>query len=329
LNSDRVLEQKIAVPAAEAEEYPYRPQPAVSGARDYGLDVGAVRELVLTKDFVACFAAIAFGLFLLCGNLAICPMMTVLDGASYWNMWPVFVLSSALFAEAGLLSTVLVFCSGSFWIRAALSWGVGLCMWSGWALGLLFAAWLESSWPIGEALQFGTLSLALLALCIQAPLWFGRSYLGLRLTHHRYANAGAPPLSIRDYFLATAIVAVSIALARLARPRDWPIEDYWPGWAIAFLCFGGGSLMSVLPGLLLIFWLRWVWIGLAAFLLYGLVVSAAIVIGIETAHPGSFSTDDAFGFTTFLFSIGMFLGIGLALIRACGFILQIGRSQNW
>ena len=113
------------------------------------------------------------------------------------------------------------------------------------------------------------------------------------------------------------------------RPRDWPIEDYWPGWAIAFLCFGGGSLMSVLPGLLLIFWLRWVWIGLAAFLLYGLVVSAAIVIGIETAHPGSFSTDDAFGFTTFLFSIGMFLGIGLALIRACGFILQIGRSQNW
>src|SRR6476646_6390582 len=98
-------------------------------------------------------------------------------------------------------------------------------------------------------LQVGALSLPLAVLAIQLPLWFARTYLGWRLTIHEPGPLTPLPFSIRDYFLGTAIVAVSITFARLARPATWPLDDYWRGWAIAFCIFTIGSLAAVLPAM--------------------------------------------------------------------------------
>jgi hypothetical protein len=311
----------------QAEEYPYQPQPAIIDDRYYGRD----REFKLPEFFFAkgsavYFAAISIGLFFAAVNFAVCPLMALVDGPANWKALPLFGLFGAVLSEAGLLSAALVFFSGPFWLRATLCWSVGFVLWGCWALGLMLVKWIEPWWDVGEILQIGTLSLPLVALAIQSPLWFARSYSGWRLKHQKSGVTATTHLSIRDYLVGTAITAISITLARLARPAHWPIEDYWPGWSIVFTSFGGGSLLSIVPAMLLIFYVRSTWLGLGLFLVYSLAVSAVIVAIMQTFSPGHPSTPELIGIPTLFFSLGAFLGIGLKLMHACGCTLHVGRG---
>lgn len=314
--------------ASELEEYPYGPQPAVIDVRHYDHD----RELKLSKRFFAkgsgpYYAVVCFGLFLVGVNLAVCPLMAVIHGPG-WKTWPVFGLFGAVVAEAGILSAALVFFKGPFWLRAASCWSVGVLLWASWMLGLLFAKRIASWWKIGDELQFGTLSLPLVVLAIQSPLWFARCYSKWRLTHHRLSTTASASLSIRDYFVGTAITAISITLARLARPVHWPIDDYWPVWGLAFASFAVGSLFSIIPGMLFLFLLRNTWLGLGLFLLYSLALSTAIVAIIHFASQGSLSVDEVPGIAIMFFSVGLFLAISFVLARACGCTLQLSRTSQ-
>jgi hypothetical protein len=321
--ADSVSDRHIETP----KDYPFRPQPPVMGVRhDVNDQVDVSLWPKLAKFNWNHIAAVCFGIFFAFANLVVCPLFEMLGDSAEWHLLPGFILSAAILAEGVLLSAGLVFLPGPFWLRAVLCWGIGSILWTCWAIGLWLGWRLSPYGWANEMLQVGSFSLPLAALAIQSPLWFARCYSRWCLTNSNLAATMARPLSIRDYLIGTAVVALSITFARLARPASWPVQDYWPGWAIVFACFAGSGLLSVLPVMFLIFRFQNAWVGMGMLLPYGVIVGA-ILVGI----------DCAFDLTTFPFriflgtisiSLPLYVAIGALLARACGYTLQFGRATR-
>jgi hypothetical protein len=310
------------------EEYPYRPQPP-------GIDTGGDEAVssffsqpLQIFDTRRVFAAVCLVVLFAGNNLVVCPFMDVFNGPPAWYFLPGFCLFAAILAQGGLLSAGLVFFDGPFWLRAAICWGIGLLLWSCWAMGLFFTSAYGSWGSPTEVLQLGTFSLPLAALAIQLPLWFARTYLRWRI---RLPNAQAlvtRPFAIRDYFVGTAIVAVSITFARLARPATWPLDNYWGGWAMISVFLAVGSLLGVLPSMLFIFRFHNAWLGFALLLLYGFAV-ASLVAYIPNVIEPAFSAWDTAAIMILITSVGAFLGLGFAVARGCGYRLESGRVPRF
>jgi hypothetical protein len=283
--------------------------------------------LLVRKVKPGFIAGICLAVFFAFANLVVCPLMVVVHGPSDWQAVPVFGIFGAVLAEGGLLSTLLVLSTGSFWLRAACCWMVGLILWACWALGLLWAERFRSWGAFGEVFQLGSLSLPLAALAIQSPLWLFRGFSGWRLASGNSGATPIPPLSIGDFFVGTVITAVSLAFARLARPAGWSPDDYWVGWAIVFASFAGGSLLGVLPAMLFMFRVRKSWLVFLLLMVYALVVSIAIVCIFNFADPGSRpQAFETIGLATMFLSLAAFLGAGFKIARDCGYSLIIGRA---
>jgi hypothetical protein len=105
---------------------------------------------------------------------------------------------------------------------------------------------------LGQPNQFRQLSLMvglsvpLMSIAAQLPLWIARQMFGWRLIRGE-ENDGTrrAPLSIRDLMTATVVVAVALALARLApSPDGKPIGMLW---VIMFGAATTVSTMTLLP----------------------------------------------------------------------------------
>jgi hypothetical protein len=309
------------------EEYPYRPQPPVIDVGDdvvvrfisQPLQIFGIKQVVA----VVCLATFFAGI-----NLVICPALELCDGPLEWHHLPVIALFGGILAEGGLLSACLVFFAGPFWLRGAICWAIGAILWSAWTMGLVFVVYLHGDWgSIGEMLQVGALSLPLAVLAIQLPLWFARTYLRWRLTIRHPETLTTPPFSIRDYFVGTGIVAVSITFARLARPATWPLDDYWPGWAVAFCIFTAGSLAGVLPTMYFTLRLRNLWLAIGLLSLYALAV-ASLIAYILNAIDSSIGALETAAIMTFIVSLPAFLSLGFVIARACGYVLETERVRR-
>jgi hypothetical protein len=200
-------------------------------------------------------------------------------------------------------------------------------LWSAWAVGLVFVSWYGSWGSVGDELQMSFLSLPLVMLAIQLPLWFARTYLGWRLTIRQPETLAPPLFSIRDYFVGTAIVAISITFARLARPATWPLDRYWPSWAIAFCIFTIGSLAAVLPAMYFTIRLRNVWLAIGLLSLYAFAV-ASLIAYIANAIDSSIGALETAAIMAFILPLPIFLGLGFLIARACGYVLETGRVRR-
>ena len=91
------------------------------------------------------------------------------------------------------------------------------------------------------------LGVPLVSIAAQFPLWLARQWLGWRLVREETAAAPLrePPLAIRDLMVATLVVAVSLALARVAPSPD--AGQMWPVWAFAFVVASVVSTIAMLP----------------------------------------------------------------------------------
>jgi len=323
----------VMIDASTTEEYsgdyPYGPQPAVVLVADRAdTSEGFESWLPLQGKRLKTIGAIGLGLFFAAVNLIVCPFMAVLDGpANDWQVLPVFVLAGAILAECGLLSAWLVFSSGRFWFRAAGCWAVAMGLWLCWGAGLLLAAWIDS-WQLEEEMLSVSLGVPIVALAVQSTLWCARCYFGWLVVHRTNEISNNSQLSIRDYFVGTAIVAISVTFVRLGRPTNVQPNDYWAVWSVAFLCFAAGGLLGVVPAMLLIFRVRDWRLGLAMFMLYGLVVSVGIVGIFDAASPTRPSVFDYVAMMVIFVSLATCLGAGIAVARLCGYSLIMGRDKS-
>jgi hypothetical protein len=188
-------------------------------------------------------------------------------GASWF-----FALVGCTLAQGNLLAAWLVWSEGPFFRRLLLHWGVaGLLCWL-WIAGLALVARPNDMAMVGSIV---VLAVPLVSIAAQLPLWVARLVFGWRIVRRESGMSilPEPPLTIRGLMLATLLVAVAFALARLMPniPRGQEAALGPPFLLAAFI-----STIAMLPAARLLlgmrrFGLALTWSGVYAALLIGLV----------------------------------------------------------
>jgi hypothetical protein len=145
-------------------------------------------------------------------------------------------------AQGCLLAAWLAWGDQPFWQRLLRHWIVAAILYLIWMAGL----------ALGQPSQFGQLSLMvglsvpLISIAAQLPLWMARLMFGWRLVRGEgHDGTRHPRLSIRGLMTATVVVALALALARLApSPDGKPIGLLW---VIMFCAATAVSTITLLP----------------------------------------------------------------------------------
>jgi uncharacterized membrane protein len=147
-------------------------------------------------------------------------------------------------AQGNLLTAWLAWSDGPFLRRLATHWKIAAGLYLVWLVGLGLALAGGRVPPIIAATV--ALGVPLVSIAAQLPLWVARQWFGWRLVREQADAAPLePPLAIRDLMLATLVVAVSLALARLAPFPDK--GEMWPVWGVAFVVASVISSIALLP----------------------------------------------------------------------------------
>ncbi len=146
-------------------------------------------------------------------------------------------------AQGCLLAAWLAWSDGPFLRRLATHWLIAAGLYLIWLVGLWLAAPDPAAPQIAATVALGV---PLVSIAAQFPLWLARQFMGWRLVREFSDETlpVEPKLAIRHLMLATVVVAVSLALARLA-PADG--KDVWPVWAVSCVVAAVISSITLLP----------------------------------------------------------------------------------
>jgi hypothetical protein len=280
------------------------------------------------------YLAIGLAAAFLAANFAILPLTHVFRQRDWGAVW-VYLSAGLMLAQAGALSFGLVFAPGHWLYRIAAFWLAALVLFAAWGCGYQTHDWMRSTrFPMDREIYIAIYSLPLLAIVIQAPLWGLKLFAGWSLG--RIANSDGKqserPLSISDYLQGTAMVAVSLALARLA-PHD-STQEFWLGWSIVGASVATVSLISVPPAMLLV--LRWPrgLVGLLLMIVYTTVVcliAVTVYWAIQSSirvRLGGPSGWELFGFYLTLQSFAVGLSTTMLATQAFGLRLFTNRDAQ-
>jgi hypothetical protein len=314
-------------------EYPYSPRPPTLSISD---DVPLRFKFPKPSHVLAVVLCVVF----LAGNFAICPVAEFFSSNDWGILWA-FALTGGIVAQGGLLSSLLVFEQVPFSRRFVGCWCAAILLWDAWVAGF-FVSHLRHGWEYAfaygnspEIIQFFALSLPLAALAMQIPLWFLRCYLGWRFCRTDSVQIPPQPLSIRDYLIGTALVALSITCARLAPQPNWDTADYWPNWVNFGAVMAAMSLLGVVPAIYLVLrWRDWRF-GFLMLILIGFM-GGLLALGVALMFDANLRKNifkpsgrwSAVEAETFFVSIALFLGLGLTALRALGYSLALGRDPR-
>jgi len=242
--------------------------------------------------------------------------------------FPLFLaIVGCVLAQGCLLAAWLSWSDQPFWRRLTRHWIVAATLFVVWAAGLA----LGQSSQFAELSSFVGLSVPLVSIAAQTPLWIARQTFGWRLIRgEEKKDAARPPLSIRDLMVATVLVALALALARLApRPDDGERGFVW------IVMFGIASTISsftMLPasplllrtrpfqrgmlfaGLYAAFWVALLWV----------VVLVAWHRGLFPPPPLAFLV----GVSCLILSFAATVILAAAAARARGYCLVWGRPPH-
>jgi hypothetical protein len=137
-----------------------------------------------------------------------------------WNSFAIALLASGV----AVLSMVLVFAPGRFVQRLAFYWGAVTLLGACWLIGIGIIPVRLPDRLTGEDV---VLSMPLAALLLQAPLWALRMCFGWRWQREVDALPNSEVhWSLKDLLAATALIALSLSLARLVE-HD---RGFWSAW---------------------------------------------------------------------------------------------------
>jgi hypothetical protein len=229
------------------------------------------------------------------------PVFSLINGppGAWWAVVGLGILGCIL-AQGTLLAAWLAWSDGPFLRRLATHWRIAAGLYVVWLVGLGLATIGERNMPPIAIIV--ALGVPLVSIAAQFPLWVARQWWGWRLVQEaaEIASPPEPPLAIRDLMTATLVVAVSLALARLAPSPD--AGEMWPVWAFSCVVASVISSITLLPaGKLLLrmqpfsrglrwsgcyagAWIALVWIVVAALWWFapGFLAPRAIYIGLSS-----------------------------------------------
>jgi hypothetical protein len=161
----------------------------------------------------------------------------------------VFGIVGCVLAQGCLLAAFLAWSDGPFLWRLRVHWLVALGLYLIWLVGLVLAFYRDPGAPnMADSVALGV---PLVSVAAQFPLWLARQFWGWRLVREQADHMAADmvadrKLAIRDLMLATLVVAVSLALARLA-PLDGKDKDGGPVWLFSCVVASVISSITLLP----------------------------------------------------------------------------------
>jgi hypothetical protein len=268
-------------------------------------------------------------------NLLAFRLVWMLSEGSEWEYWRQIVgrnfVAGFVASQVAAVSMALVFAHGPFVRRLACWWAVGGALWMSWAIGwgVLRTSFIYG-WTIqSEAVWNVLFSLPLTALIVQAPLWALRICLRWRWEREEDAPAvGEVRWSLSEMLISTAVIAVSLALARFLSHERLDFS-FWMRWVYFAMYIAPLSLLSV--GAAMILTLRrgsW-WVGALVFLIHAAMVGIAY-IGFR-AMTDSFSAAELAREPVFIFLvyIPMFLSFAAGLLAATGTARALGFRLVW
>jgi hypothetical protein len=190
-------------------------------------------------------AAVSLGLLVLVCLACDFLMVPVLAMGPAWPFPGVPLLLAivgCVLAQGCLLAAWLAWSDQPFWRRLTRHWIVVAVLYLVWAAGMA----VSRPSHFAPTISFVGLSVPLVSLAAQMPLLIVRQTFGWRLIRGDPQNdAGLAPLSIRDLMKATVVVALTLALARLAPSPDG--KELGTGWIIMCVMASAVSTISMLP----------------------------------------------------------------------------------
>lgn len=145
-------------------------------------------------------------------------------------------------AQGCVLAAWLTWSVQPFWRRLRRHWIVAAILYLVWAAGLAVSRPSE----FASASAFVGLSVPLMSFAAQMPLWIARLTFGWRLIRgDPKDDAGLARLSIRDFMKATLLIALALALARLAPSPDG--KELGMIWVVMFFMASAFSTLTLLP----------------------------------------------------------------------------------
>jgi hypothetical protein len=162
--------------------------------------------------------------------------------------WPIpalpilLAIVGCVLAQGCLLAAWLAWSDQPFWRRFRRHWIVAAILYLVWAAGLAISR--PSQFLV--AVSAVGLSVPLVSIGAQLPLWIARQMFGWRLIRgDANDDAGPAPLSIRDLLTATFVIALTLALDRLAPSPDGKERGLIP--LITFFMASAISTIALLP----------------------------------------------------------------------------------
>ncbi|HEV7225139.1 MAG TPA: hypothetical protein VGN42_20705 [Pirellulales bacterium] len=215
----------------------------------------------------------------------------------------------------GMLSIWLVFGTSLWPVRLIVSLGGATFL-----TAVAFASDMAIRGEIEISGLRETLSIPLFTLAATAPLWAMWLWRGWRMTNHASPAKTAQP-GVRGLFWATAIVAVTVAIARFGVADVVPEQQASAVVIIAFMGIWVGVLLY-LPSFCAVFASKRPVLGLLAIGLYSLALAAAHASAFEFAAEA----DDKKPFAIYLATC-VALDVGLMLWLAGSLLVM--RWTGW
>jgi hypothetical protein len=190
-------------------------------------------------------AAVLLGLLVLiclaCAFLMV-PVLVMVPERPTLVVPLLLAIVGCVLAQGCLLAAWLAWSDQPFWRRLRRHWIVAAILYLVWAAGLA----VSRPGEFASASAFIGLSAPLVSFAAQVPLWIARLTFGWRLIRgDRKNDAGLARLSIRDFMKATALIALTLALARLAPSPDG--KELGMVWIIMFVTASAISTITLLP----------------------------------------------------------------------------------
>ena len=257
------------------------------------------------------------------------PVFASLNGPPSAVAAVTFGIVGCVLAQGNLLAAWLAWSDGPFLRRLLAHWKIAAGLYLVWLVGFGLAVAGGRVPPIIAATV--ALGVPLVSIAAQLPLWVARQWFGWRLVREQAEAAPLePPLAIRDLMLATLVVAVSLALARLAPSPD--AGEMWPVWGVAFAVATVISSIALLPaGALLLrmqpFSRGLVWGGLYALgwiALPWIIVAVLHVTGSVMLPPLAIFV----GLSSLMITFAATLILTAVIARDRGYRLTSGRKRS-
>lgn len=201
------------------------------------------------------------------------------------------------------------------------AWFFGFLLWAE-MIGLPFREWDE----------LGTifLSIPLLAVAVQTPLWAAKFWFGWRIVTpaHHLDDATPRPFGIRDLLIGMALGACVLSAAQLAvPPNNMSTENFLVPLAIAAVVLAVVSLLTTVPAIATILRSRRIAPAVGVLLLYGF----ALAVGVIETFVAFAQTDTLMlrlGFGNLLGVCFLSLTGCMLAFRAAGWRLQWGKPRK-